>query len=141
MVSGNFVGRWGSYCGVCTIYRACKDGGEYLESRAERFKCSPEKVRFEGCMALTPDCWGYNCKIVRCLRNKGLEFCYQCGQYSNYSCETFGKLAEGHLEDGVDLKANLERIKRGETEVWLRESEAKFKCRTCGKPLSARNED
>ncbi|MCD6325371.1 hypothetical protein J7L97_03690, partial [Candidatus Bathyarchaeota archaeon] len=32
------------------------------------------------------------------------------------------KLATGYLEDGVDLRANLERIRRGEIEEWLRES-------------------
>lgn len=130
------MGRCGLYCGACTIYRAYKDGGTYLQGRAQRFKCAPEKVQCEGCMALAPDSWGYTCKIVQCLRNKGLEFCYQCGEYVENSCEKFGKLAEAYLEDGVDLKANLDRIKNGQTEEWLLESEARFKCPKCGKPLS-----
>jgi DNA-directed RNA polymerase subunit RPC12/RpoP len=86
-------------------------------------------------MALTPDSWGYNCKIAKCLRNKGLEFCYQCGEYENRTCEKFEKLAKGYLEDGEDIRANLERIKKGEIEEWLRESEELYKCSACGKPL------
>lgn len=136
MVDRDLVGRCGLYCGACGIYRAYKDNGEYLERLAKHFKCPPEKVRCEGCMALTLECWGNDCKIVKCLRNKGLEFCYQCNQYEDGSCEKFGKLAEGYLEDGVDLRANLERIKKGEIEEWLRESEEKYKCPVCGKPLS-----
>lgn len=136
MVDRNLVGRCGLYCGACGIYRAYKDNEEYLERLAKHFKCPPEKVRCEGCMALTPECWGNDCKIVECLRNKGLELCYQCNQYEDGSCEKFGKLAEGYLEDGVDLRANLERIRTGETEEWLRESEEKYKCPVCGKPLS-----
>ena len=136
MVNENLVGKCGLYCGACTIYRAYRDGGAYLQGRAQRFKCAPEKVRCEGCMALTPDSWGYECKIVQCLRNKGFEFCYQCGEYIENSCEKFGKLAQGYLKDGVDLRANLDRIKKGQTEAWLRESEARFKCPECGKPLS-----
>ena len=46
------------------------------------------------------------------------------------------KLATGYLEDGVDLRANLERIRRGEIEEWLRESREKYKCPVCGEPLS-----
>lgn len=129
------MGRCGLYCGACVIYRAHKDGGEYLKRVAEHFKCPPEKVQCEGCMVLTPDCWGYNCKIVKCLISKGLEFCYQCNEYRNGICEKFEKLAKGYLDDGEDIRANLERIKKGETEEWLRESKELYKCAVCGKPL------
>lgn len=137
MVNRNLVGRCGLYCGACAIYRAYKDNGEYQEILANHFKCPPEKVRCEGCMALTPECWGYDCKIVQCLRNKGLQFCHQCNEYENEKCEKFEKLAMPYLEeDGVDLRANLERIRKGEVEEWLRESEEKYRCPVCGKPLS-----
>jgi len=137
LVHKSLVGRCGLYCGACGIYRAYKDDGEYLERLARHFNCPPEKVRCEGCMALTSECWGYDCRIVQCLRDKGLELCYQCGQYESGDCEKFEKLAKPYLEeDGVDLRANLGRIRRGEVEEWLRESEEKYKCPACGKPLS-----
>jgi hypothetical protein len=136
LVDTRLVGRCGLYCGSCGIYRAHKDDGEYLQRLAEHFKCPPEKVRCEGCQALTPDCWGYDCKIVQCLRTKGLQFCYQCNQYEEGPCEKFEKLAKPYLEEnGVDLRANLERIKLGETEAWLKESDERFRCPSCGKPL------
>jgi len=136
LVNQNLVGRCGLYCGACGIYRAYKDDGEYLKRIADHFKCHPDKVKCEGCRSLMPDSWGYDCKIVQCLRAKDLEFCYQCDQYAKGSCEKFGKLAEGYAEDGVDLRANLERIRDGEAERWLRESEKRFKCPECGTPLS-----
>lgn len=136
MVDRNLIGRCGLYCGACSIYRAYKDNGEYLKRLAEHFKCPPEKVRCEGCMALTPDSWGYDCKIVQCLRDKGLEFCYECNEYQNKTCEKFEKLAKPYLEeDGIDMRANLERIKKGEIKEWLLESEEKYQCPACGKPL------
>jgi hypothetical protein len=135
LVDRNLVGRCGLYCGACGIYRAYKDDGEFLQRLAAQLKCSPEKVRCEGCMALTLDCWGNKCKIVQCLGSKDLEFCYQCNEYESGSCEKFGKLAKGYSDVGVDLKANLERIRKGETEEWLRESEEKHRCPSCGKPL------
>lgn len=135
MVNKNLVGRCGLYCGACGIYRAYIDDGDFLKKLAERFKCPQEKVRCEGCMALTSECWGNGCKIVQCLENKGLEFCYQCSEYGKDSCEKFVKLAQRYAKIGVNVKANLERIKRGETEEWLRESENKYRCPFCGKPL------
>jgi hypothetical protein len=131
----NLVGRCGLYCGACAIHRAYEDDGEYLKRVAEYFKCSPEKVRCEGCMALTPDCWGNGCKIVQCLKGKGLDFCYQCKEYENKTCEKFEKLAKGCLEDGEGIRTNLERIKRGEVDGWLQESEKLYRCSVCGKPL------
>jgi len=135
LVNKNIVGRCGLYCGACGIYRAYIDDGDFLKKLAERFKCPQEKVRCEGCMALTSECWGNDCKIVQCLENKGLKFCYQCGEYEKDSCEKFVKLAQRYAKIGVNVKANLERIKRGETEEWLRESENKYRCPFCGKPL------
>jgi len=72
---------------------------------------------------------------LQCLKSKGLDFCHQCNEYENKTCEKFEKLADGYLEDGEDIRANLERIKKGETEEWLHESEEKHKCPSCGKPL------
>ncbi|MGB9714110.1 MAG: DUF3795 domain-containing protein [Candidatus Bathyarchaeales archaeon] len=137
MTNKSVVGRCGLYCGACSVYRAYKDDGEYLARLAQHYGCPPEKVRCEGCMALTPECWGYGCKIVQCLMDRSLEFCYQCSEYENETCEKFEKLARHYLEDhGVDLRANLRRIRKGETEEWLIESEEKYRCPACGKPLS-----
>ena len=133
----SLVGRCGLYCGACGIFRAYKDKGEYLQKVAEFFKCPPEKVKCEGCHALTVDCWGSACKILKCLDSKGFDYCYQCPDYDSSSCEKFEKLAERYLkEDNVDLRANLERIKAGDYEHWLKESEERFRCPQCGKPLS-----
>ncbi|NIU39053.1 DUF3795 domain-containing protein, partial [Candidatus Bathyarchaeota archaeon] len=78
LVDRNLIGRCGLYCGACGIYRAYRDGGAYRERLASAFKCPPQKVRCQGCQALTPECWGNDCKIVKCLNVKGLQFCYEC---------------------------------------------------------------
>jgi len=137
LVDRDLVGRCGLYCGACSIYRAQRDNEEYLERVAASLKCPPEKVKCEGCIALANDSWGYDCEIVQCLSQKSLEFCYQCPEYIDRSCSKFEKLAEGYLtDDQVDIRANLERIKKGETEKWLQECETRYKCPACGKPLS-----
>jgi hypothetical protein len=136
MVDRNLVGRCGLYCGACVIYRAYRDGGEYRQRLASAFECPPEKVRCEGCQALTQECWGNDCKIVKCLNVKGLQFCYECPDYERHTCEKFEKFSEDYLkEDDVDLRANLARIKAGDVDEWLKESKERFRCSYCGKPL------
>jgi len=135
MTYEDLVGRCGLYCGACSIYRAYKDDGEYLRRLAKRFKCPPKKVRCEGCQVLTPECWGNNCKIVQCLRARNYEFCYECPKYEKGSCSKFEKLAKGYLEDNVDIRVNLERIKSSKIKEWLKESKKRFKCPYCKEPL------
>jgi len=136
LVDHNLVGRCGLYCGACGIYRAYKNGGEYRQRLADFFKCPPEKVCCEGCQALTPQCWGNDCKIIRCLYTKGLQFCHECSDFKKHTCKKFEKFSKDYLEDdGVDLRANLARIKAGNIDEWLKESEEKFRCPYCGKPL------
>jgi len=135
MAERDLIGRCGLYCGACSIYRAFRDGGEYRNKLAEHFKCPPEKVRCEGCQALTPECWGNDCEIVQCTTSKGFNFCYECSQFDDKSCEKYEELARRYSEDNVDVRANLERIKSGQLEAWLRESRERFKCPYCKKPL------
>ena len=136
IAENNLVGRCGLYCGACTIYRAYEDSGEYRNRVAAYFKCPPEKVRCEGCQALTPECWGNDCEIVKCTTAKGLSFCYQCPQFDDESCMKFEDLAKRYMENNVDVRSNLSRIKAGQVEEWLGESKERFKCPYCKKPLT-----
>ncbi|MCL6578791.1 MAG: DUF3795 domain-containing protein [Candidatus Bathyarchaeota archaeon] len=141
MVNKNLVGRCGLYCGACIIYRASKDSDQLRMNVAERMKSKPEEIRCEGCQTVLKDGWnvkseewGKNCKIIRCLRAKGLDFCYQCSIYPN--CEKFLEIANSCLKHGENLIENLERIKTGQVEEWLEEENRKWKCRKCGKPIA-----
>jgi len=135
MAETQLVGRCGLYCGACTIYRAYKDNGEFQRRVAAFFKCSPEKVRCEGCQVLTPECWGKSCAIVQCTAAKGFSYCYECPQFDDVRCDKFEGLAKRYMEDNVDVRANLSRIKTGQVKEWLEESRERFKCPYCTKPL------
>lgn len=132
----NLVGRCGLYCGACTIYRAERDSPEMRQQLAEHFECEPEEVHCNGCHDLTPECWGYNCKFVVCLREKGYEFCSECPEYENQSCEEFEKFSQGYQKEGVDLRENLAMIKSNVNQ-WLTYSQELYTCTTCGGPLIA----
>ena len=131
------MGKCGLYCGACGIYRAERDDQEWRRRMAEHFKCSVEKVRCNGCGALTLNCWGFDCKFVKCLRERRYEFCYECIDYKNRSCEKFEKFSKEYLEeDDVDLRKNLAMIKDGKVEEWLASSEKFYTCKFCGKPVT-----
>lgn len=145
MVNMNLVGRCGIYCGSCITYRAFKDSEKLRESIARDNECSPEDVKCGGCQTLSLDGWnmdqewGRHCKIVKCLEDKGWDFCYECDIYPE--CEKFQKLAKTYLEHGEDLMNNLDRIKAGEEEEWLKEEEANWRCSKCSSPTSIHLEE
>jgi hypothetical protein len=81
MINKNLVGRCGHYCGACSIYRACEDGGELLE--VMRKSCPPDRnLHCRGCQTVDETCWPYNhSKIHEYLNGKGLKFCYECDEF------------------------------------------------------------
>lgn len=134
----NLVGKCGLYCGACTIYRAERDNRDWRDELALGFNCSPEKVKCNGCGSLTNECWGSECKIVKCVNVKGYKYCYECDEYKSDNCSKFSSLANRYAErSNVNLKDNLTKIQNGETESWLAESKERFSCKSCGKPIAA----
>lgn len=132
----NLIGKCGLYCGACGIYRAQWDDQEWRGRIAANNNCSTEQVRCNGCGDLTSECWGNGCKIVVCTREKGINFCFECQEYNNNSCDKFENLSDSYQEAGINLRDNLMYIKDGREEEWLQESQKKFTCRACGKPIS-----
>lgn len=134
----SLVGRCGLYCGACVIYRAERDDPNWQQRLADRFKCPAEKVRCQGCAALTPECWGYDCKFLVCLRERGFEHCFECPGHQAGTCEEFERFSHAYLkDDGVDLRQNLELLRTGRVEQWLKKRKDRYTCRFCGGPLVA----
>lgn len=136
MFEQNLIGKCGLYCGACVIYRAERDNQEWRGRIADSYKCNVEQVRCNGCGDLSTGCWGNGCKIVLCTRAKGVKYCFECQEYSNDSCDKFKDLYNDYLEAGVNLRDNLVNIQEGKAEEWLQESQKKFTCIACGKPLA-----
>lgn len=141
LVNKNLVGRCGLYCGACLVYRAYKDSEQLRKNVAKEAKCKPEGIRCEGCQTVLTngwdvkgEQWGKNCKIVMCLEAKGLDFCYECDTFPE--CEKFHGIADYLLKRGENLMENLDRIKAGKVEEWLREKDEKWRCSKCSKPIS-----
>ncbi len=136
MTNKNLVGRCGHYCGACTIYRAIEDGGEVLKVMEES-KPPDRNLYCKGCQTVDETCWPYNhCQIRECLNTKGFGFCYECSEFEKGECEKWNSLAEGHIKIGMDFRENLLWIKSGKVEEWLEEQDKKWRCPSCGKPIT-----
>jgi hypothetical protein len=136
MVDRNLAGRCGLYCGACGIYRAYVDGGEYLEYVSKNWNIPKERIRCNGCQALTPECSGSGCERVKCLNSKNYRFCHQCESFKDHSCDLFEKVASRYLERGQDIREALRRIAAGEMDEWLEEQDKRWRCPSCGQPIS-----
>ena len=134
-MENELIGKCGLYCGACTIYRAERDNESFRKTIALKFNCLTEQVKCNGCGSLTNECWGNECKIVKCVDLKGYKYCYECNEYLNNTCERFTNLSNRYYKSSVDLRDNLQMIKNGEVEGWLEESKKKFSCKTCGNPI------
>jgi len=130
------VGRCGLYCGACGIFRAQRDNEKKRILIAKEFNCSVEQVKCNGCGALTNECWCNGCKILICLKSKGYEFCYQCSEFYEKSCDKYNKLANTYIKVGEDIRSNLIIIKKGQIDEWLKTQDTRFKCPKCNYHIS-----
>lgn len=129
--------RCGIYCGACYIYRAQIDGGDFLLEIADWQKVSPFEVKCNGCLAPDNEKW-LNCRICktqRCLKEKELNYCYECNEFSNQSCSFYEELEEFCARRGENIRENMIKI-RDNVSQWLLDQENKWRCPSCEKPYS-----
>jgi len=132
------LSRCGIYCGACYIHRAEVDGGGFLEYVAGWQKAPKEKVRCRGCIGPLDEMW-LNCRrctVRACLEEKGYGFCHECPAFDDGSCERSERLNRFCAERGEDPRGALTRIRAGDAEGWLREQDARWRCPSCGRPIS-----
>lgn len=133
----NLVTRCGIYCGACYIYRAQRDGEEFLYKIAEWQKVEQDEVKCEGCLspdeAKWPNC--IKCYPQKCLKEKKLDYCYECDEFIDQSCSFYKELEEFCSKRGENIRENMIKIKE-DTLAWLSEQKEKWNCPSCGKPYS-----
>lgn len=136
MVDLGLVGRCGLYCGTCGVYRGYREGGELIEHLSERWKIPKEKFKCEGCSTLTPECWGWGCEIVKCLDVKNYKFCIDCNSFHDRTCERYENISARYMKRGEDIRKSLQEIKDRGAIKWLEEQDKRWRCPSCGKPIS-----
>ena len=138
MVGANLISRCGIYCGACYVYRAFKDGGNFLDETSKKQGALKKEVRCGGCLGPVEDLWRNcrGCPVRPCLDKKGYVYCFECRDFEDDSCERYEGLSLFCGERGEDIRAAMERVRAGEAEAWLREQDEKWRCPACGGPTS-----
>jgi hypothetical protein len=137
MKDAELVGKCGLYCGVCAIYRAQRDSPELRQQLAEKYNCSYEEIRCDGCGALTSKCWGFDCYIGSCIGSRHLEMCDECPKFDNRLCDDFEDMAARYAGYGIDLRENMELIREDRIDELIDSTERYFACKSCGKLRAA----
>ena len=119
-LSYNLAGPCGYYCGTCGHYLARSKGR--LAQRGLKDGCKGCRAQDKKCAWVKRDC------VL--LRKHQIAFCFEC---VDFPCANLLKLNARHVrDDGIDMLANLERIREVGVEVWLAEQEALWRCPACG---------
>ena len=132
MIDQSLLTRCGIYCGACYVYRAERDCGDFLREIAEWQKVEIDKVKCNGCLAPEDEKWP-NCRKChpwKCLEEKGLQFCYECDSFWDYSCDRYNNLEEFCSRRGENTRQNLIKI-MADRERYLVEQDKQWRCPSC----------
>ena len=81
---------------------------------------TPEKLSCKGCRLDGCKMLGGACETLKCIKEKGHEFCYEC---ASFPCSKLQPLAESADRYPHNLKVyNLMRIKNAGFEAWAKET-------------------
>jgi len=113
------IGPCGIDCINCPVHE--KNVTPEIQTRiAAAVGCSPEKMTCKGCRSdeRAPICPA-DCATLTCSREKGVDFCYECG---DFPCTKFNPASDRADKLPHNLKAyNLCRMKNIGPEKWLEE--------------------
>jgi hypothetical protein len=131
------ISRCGIYCGACYIYRAERDCGEFLREVAEWQEAELDQVKCSGCGAPVEERWRNckNCDTIKCLEEKGHQYCNECDKFWDHSCLRYNSKAEATMQRGEYIRMNMIKI-RSDPEAWLLEMDKRWRCISCGEPYS-----
>jgi hypothetical protein len=112
----------GRDCFNCPLHLAIENEG-VRQHFVKNYQMDESKTGCTGCRSIEGKCYflqklGFSsqCKIYRCAKGKGAEFCYECG---DFPCELLQPLADGADKFPHNLKVyNLCLIQKMGVENW-----------------------
>jgi len=118
----------GLFCPGCALFIYTLDDPERLKGFSDRFGCSIEEVKCEGCRSEKRCIYCNNCTFDKCAADKGIEFCGDCDEYPCEQLKEF-QSARPHR---IELWAAQQRIKEVGYEKWYTEMVRHYSCPQCG---------
>jgi hypothetical protein len=88
----------------------------------------PEQIACEGCRGPLNAHWSEDCKMMLCAKKKGIQYCFQCGEFPCGILKEFASDGAVHHKKTVE---NLHRMKQIGVDAWIAEQEKNGKCSFC----------
>ena len=124
----------GLNCAMCDIYQAYQGNEKLRDEIVEWFRkernenVEPEQIRCEGCKGSLKVHWSPNCKMMLCARKRGLQYCFECGDFPCTYLNEFASDGTAHHKRTVE---NLRSMKEIGLEAWIEEQKRKGQCVLC----------
>ena len=124
----NLVSVCGLFCPACGIYYSTKENNEEnLKQIANRINVPFEKIRCNGCRTETKTTYCMNCFMVKCAKDKGIDFCGECKEYPCGELKEF----QSKMPHRAELWKSQERINEIGWEKWYLEMVDYYSCKEC----------
>ncbi len=132
--SGWHLSVCGLNCNECDMYKASHGDEKCREEIAEWFKkkrnmtLKVEQIRCEGCRGPIEDNWSSDCKMMKCAKEKNLDFCFQCEDFPCATVNDFASDGAAHHKRTVE---NMKRAKIVGLNGWIAEQVKKGRPTFC----------
>ncbi|MBK9359405.1 MAG: DUF3795 domain-containing protein [Bacteroidales bacterium] len=118
----------GLYCGACGIYLATQSNDTEKLSRYATMLGQPlSETRCDGCRSGCKTAYCNNCYMMKCSREKNLNFCGECNEYP---CEEL-KNFQQQMPHRAELWKAQSRIAEIGAVEWTAEMKTYFSCPQC----------
>lgn len=88
-------------------------------------KCDLFPERCGGCRGSLEHHWSPDCPFLPCAAKKGVDYCFQCGEFP---CRTMLEFADDGWEHHRITVDNLRRMRKVGLQAWLEEQEEVMFC-------------
>jgi len=118
----------GLNCVQCDMYQASHGNEKLRNEIIDWFKkkrnktLKPEQVKCEGCKGPLSVHWSSDCKMLKCAREKKIEYCFQC---KDFQCQILNAFASDGVDHHERTVVNLKRMKEIGLDAWIAEQNKK----------------
>jgi hypothetical protein len=122
----------GLYCGGCGLFQATQQGRN--KEIAEKAGKPLEDVTCTGCKTDVVAGWCSQCPIRACAREKGLDYCLDCGDFPCQDWIAFRDAPDWPYHKQAE--ANMRAIKADGLAVWIKQQDAYWRCPSCNEQVA-----
>jgi rubrerythrin len=90
-----------------------------------------DEIVCKGCGSHVLNKWCSNCDFKKCVKEKGITYCFEC---KAFPCKKIADFSKTRPPRTLGLR-NLEKLRETKIEEWLSQQEKRWSCNECGKLL------